>query len=67
MTIDFAFATVCTTKAVNKGELFTEDNIWVKRPGTNGIPAEQYKDVLGKIAARDIAADEQVTAAMIGR
>ena len=39
----------------------------VKRPGTNGIPAEQYKDVFGKIAARDIAADEQVTAAMIGR
>lgn len=60
VTIDFAFASVCTTQPIRKGEMFTRDNTWVKRPGANGIPAEFYHDVLGKTAARDIAADEQV-------
>lgn len=60
VTIDFAFATVCTTRAVARGESFTKENIWVKRPGTNGIPAENFNEVLGKKAAKDIAADEQV-------
>ena len=62
VTIDFAFASVCTTQPVKKGEQFTRTNTWVKRPGANGIPAEMYPDVLGKTAARDIAADEQVKA-----
>jgi N-acetylneuraminate synthase len=60
VTIDFAFATVCTTKPVLKGEYFTEDNIWVKRPGTGEILAEFYKDVLGKRASSDIPADVQL-------
>ena len=40
-TIDFAFATVVTIKPIEKGELFTKDNIWVKRPGTGQILAEK--------------------------
>ena len=31
VTIDFAFATICTIKTITKGERFTVDNIWVKR------------------------------------
>lgn len=61
VTIDFAFATICTIKPIKKGETFTTDNIWVKRPGKGGIPAEQYNTVLGKIASKDIEADEQIT------
>lgn len=60
VTIDFAFATICTIKPVAKGETFTKENIWVKRPGKGGIPAEQFDDVLGKIALNDIAADKQL-------
>ena len=60
VTIDFAFATVCTIKAVKKGELFTADNIWVKRPGTGEILAEEYNEVLGKIASKNIENDTQL-------
>jgi N-acetylneuraminate synthase len=32
----------------------------VKRPGTGKILAEHYESILGKIATRDIAKDEQL-------
>ena len=60
VTIDFAFATVCTITEIKKGELFTEANIWVKRPGTGEILAEHYNDVLGKVAKDNIEKDKQV-------
>ena len=60
VTIDFAFATVCTIETVKKGEILTEKNIWVKRPGTGEILAEDYKNVLGKIALRAIEEGEHL-------
>lgn len=57
-TINFAYATVVTIKPVKEGEPFTEDNIWVKRPGTGEILAEYYDDVIGKLATHDIDADQ---------
>lgn len=60
VTIDFAFATICTIKPIAKGEKFTEENIWVKRPGKNGILAEEFDNVLGKIAADDLEVDVQL-------
>ncbi|MBT5269825.1 MAG: N-acetylneuraminate synthase family protein [Candidatus Marinimicrobia bacterium] len=59
-TIDFAFATVVTIKPVKEGELFTKDNIWVKRPGTGAILAERYDDVLGQKAVNDVASDVHI-------
>ena len=61
VTIDFAFATVCTITPIKKGEVFSEENIWVKRPGTGEILAEEFERILGKTAAHDIAEDEQLT------
>jgi len=61
VTIDFAFATVCSIASIKKGELFTKENIWVKRPGTGKILAEHYNSIIGKIASRDIDDDEQLT------
>jgi N-acetylneuraminate synthase len=61
VTIDFAFATVCTISIVQKGEVLTKDNIWVKRPGTGEILAEHFDSILGKVAIRDIANDEQLS------
>lgn len=60
VTIDFAFATVCTIKDVKKGQRFTMDNIWVKRPGTGEILADKFEELLSKKASRDIAKDEQL-------
>lgn len=61
VTIDFAFATICTIKPIKAGDIFTKENIWVKRPGKGGILAEEYENVLGKIATNDINNDEQIT------
>lgn len=60
VTIDFAFATVVTTATIRKGETFSEQNIWVKRPGNKGILAESYQDLIGKRAARDFSTDQHV-------
>lgn len=65
VSIDFAFATVVTIRPIKAGELFTKENIWVKRPGTGSIPAEKYRDILGKTAAYDIANDTQLDDTMI--
>ena len=60
VTIDFAFATVCSIANIKKGETLTKENIWVKRPGTGKILAERFNDLLGKTATRDIENDEQL-------
>jgi N-acetylneuraminate synthase len=59
-TMDFAFATVATIKPIAKGEQFSEDNIWVKRPGSGEIKAEEYEDILGQCATTDIEQDVQL-------
>lgn len=60
VTIDFAFATVCSINNIKKGTVFTKENIWVKRPGTGKILAEHFDSILGKKATRDISNDEQL-------
>lgn len=60
VTIDFAFATVVTTKEIAKGEIFSKENLWVKRPGTGQILAEHYESILGKVAIKDIESDEHL-------
>lgn len=57
VTIDFAFATIVTIKPIKKGEKFTKDNIWVKRPGTGEIKAEFYNDVLERVSKIDLSVD----------
>jgi N-acetylneuraminate synthase len=60
VTIDFAFSTVCTIKPVKRGEPFTKENVWVKRPGKGGILAEEYNNILGKTAIKDVELDVQL-------
>lgn len=67
VTIDFAFATVVTIRSIKAGEVFTKDNLWVKRPGTGEIPAEKYEDILGKRATIDIENDVQLSWRMIAK
>ena len=56
-TIDFAYASVVSIKEIKKGDVFSRDNIWVKRPGTGEILAEHFDEVLGKKAIDDIESD----------
>ncbi|MFD2517927.1 N-acetylneuraminate synthase family protein [Salinimicrobium flavum] len=60
ITSDFAFASVCSIVPIKAGETFTPKNIWVKRPGTGEISAEFFNQVLGKVAAKNIDADELI-------
>ena len=57
-TIAFAYASVVAERRIDKGEGFTPENVWVKRPGTGEIRAADYNRVLGRIAARTIEKDE---------
>lgn len=59
-TIDFAYACVVSLRDVLPGEPLTPENIWVKRPGTGEIKAAAFEQVLGRLAARPIAANTQV-------
>lgn len=59
-TANFAYASVVTIKDIKKGEVFSEKNIWVKRPGTGEISAEQYENILGKKALENIKKDRKL-------
>jgi len=50
ITIDFAYASVVTIAAIEVGEKFTKENLWVKRPGTGDFLADDYDSLLGKSA-----------------
>jgi N-acetylneuraminate synthase len=46
-------------KEIKKGEIFTEANIGIKRPGT-GLSPFEYWDLLGKKADKDYMVDEVI-------
>ncbi len=58
--INFAYATVVAIAPIKKGEVFSKENSWVKRPGTGEIHADRYHEVVGKTASRDIDAETHV-------
>ena len=64
-TIDFAYSCVVSIKDIKKGEIFTKDNIWVKRPGTGKIKAKDFYNVLGKKATINIQKNKQIEWKMI--
>jgi len=47
-------------KPIHAGEQFTAENVAAKRPGT-GISPMLWNEVVGRVAARDFAADELIT------
>jgi N,N'-diacetyllegionaminate synthase len=50
---------IIAAKAIKQGEVFTENNVTVKRPG-NGISPMRWDDILGKSAVRDFEEDELI-------
>ena len=60
-TIDFAYACVVAIRDIAAGETLSGRNIWVKRPGTGGIKAAAFERLLGRVAARPIHRDAQLS------
>lgn len=50
---------IVAARAIKAGEVYTEENVTVKRPG-NGISPMKWDDVLGKTAPRDFEYDELI-------
>ncbi len=48
------------SRKINAGELFAEENLTVKRPGT-GVSPMRWDELIGKQAPRDFAEDELIT------
>ncbi|QDC51749.1 polyhydroxyalkanoate biosynthesis repressor PhaR [Candidatus Methylopumilus universalis] len=59
-TIAFAFASVVAIRDILAGELLSEANIWVKRPGGGDFTAADYETLLGITAVKDIRAGFQL-------
>mgnify|MGYP000745251638 FL=1 len=55
--ITMARKSIVASKSIKKGELFTEKNITIKRPGT-GISPMKWDSILGKVAERDYKLDD---------
>jgi N,N'-diacetyllegionaminate synthase len=44
-------------RLIRKGDIFTEENLTVKRPGT-GISPMRWDEIIGKTAGKDFQEDE---------
>jgi len=59
-TIAFAFASVCSTKEINKGEKLSKENIFLRRPGGGDFKIEDLKKLYGKITKVKIKENIQI-------
>lgn len=50
---------IIAAKEIRRGEIFTEENLTTKRPGS-GISPMRWHEILGKKAVRDFAEDELI-------
>lgn len=66
VTIDFAFASVVAYKDITAGEVLTEENLWVRRPGTGDFLVDKYDELLGKVAKSSIKKGEQLKFEQVG-
>ncbi len=60
VTIDFAFASVISNTDIKKNQKITKEDIWVKRPGTGEISAENYDKIIGRISTKFIPKNTQL-------
>ncbi len=57
--IEIARKSIVATKPIKKGEILTEENIYVKRPG-NGVSPMLWDKAIGTAAIRDFGPDELI-------
>ena len=59
-TIAFAFASVVAIKDIAEGEVLTEGNIWLKRPGGGDFGVSDFDCLLGKSVKQSIKKGRQI-------
>ena len=57
--ISIARKSIVASRNIKKGELFTEENLTVKRPG-DGISPMMWEQVIGMYATKDFTEDEKI-------
>ena len=57
--IEIARKSIVAKRTIKKGEVLSEDNLYIKRPG-NGISPMKWYDVLGTVAVKDFQEDELI-------
>ena len=57
--MSIARKSIVAKKSIRKGQLLSEENITVKRPG-DGISPMRWFDILGTVAIRDFEEDELI-------
>ena len=57
--IEIARKSIVATRHIRKGEILSEDNIYVKRPG-NGVSPMRWDEAIGSRAIRDFGPDELI-------
>jgi len=62
---DFAFSSIVTIRDIERGEKFSEENIWVKRPGTGEMKAGDFEKIINKKSKVNIKKNEQLKWDMI--
>lgn len=50
---------IVANKKIRKGEIFSEDNLAIKRPG-NGISPMRWREIIGKVAKQKFKKDELI-------
>lgn len=50
---------IVASRSIKQGEVFSEENLTTKRPGT-GISPMKWYEVIGKVASRDFSEDEMI-------
>ena len=66
-TIAFAFASVVVTADLDAGEILTEDNLWLRRPGGGDFNATDYDRLLGKELVMPINRGARLTYNHVGK
>ncbi len=51
---------IITCEEIKAGEIFTKENLTIKRPGT-GMPPQEIENIVGKKAKRDLKRDTLIT------
>lgn len=57
--IAVARKSIVAARDIQAGEMFTEDNLTCKRPGT-GLSPMKWDEIIGKLSPRAYAVDEQI-------
>lgn len=57
--IEIARKSIVAAKDIKEGEIFTEENLTIKRPG-NGISPMEWENIIGKVAKCDFQEEELI-------